>query len=137
MLSESTIAYLAGLFDGEGNIQYKQYMRKRRNNEKAYPTWSIRMEVSMTDESIIRYIHEVLKVGTVSKRPPHKTSMGKKMQYRWRCGFRDAYYVCCLFWPHSHVKLPQIQKIIDHYGAKIMNDKVVNLDDYRRVMSLE
>ena len=78
MLSESSIAYLAGLFDGEGNIQYKQYMRKRRNNEKAYPTWSIRMEVSMTDESVIRYIHEVLKVGTVSKRPPHKTSMGKK-----------------------------------------------------------
>jgi|TARA_B100001741_G_C16523937_1_gene586126 hypothetical protein len=136
-MDKTEIAYLAGLFDGEGNIQYKQYMRKRRNNEKAYPTWSIRMEVSMTDESIIRYIHEVLGVGTVGKRPPHKTSMGKKMQYRWRCGFRDAYYVCCLFWPYAHVKLPQIQKIIDHYGAKIMNDKVVNLDDYRAAMSLE
>ena len=34
MVSETDIAYLAGLFDGEGNIQYKQYMRQRRNNEK-------------------------------------------------------------------------------------------------------
>jgi len=75
-MEKTEIAYLAGLFDGEGNIQYKQYMRKRRNNEKAYPTWSIRMEVSMTDESIIRYIHEVLGVGTVGKRPPHKNFYG-------------------------------------------------------------
>ena len=36
MVSETDIAYLAGLFDGEGNIQYKQYMRQRRNNEKSY-----------------------------------------------------------------------------------------------------
>ena len=34
MVAETDIAYLAGLFDGEGNIQYKQYMRQRRNNEK-------------------------------------------------------------------------------------------------------
>ena len=132
MIAQTDIAYLAGLFDGEGNIQYKQYMRKRRNNEKAYPTWSIRMEVSMTDESVIRYIHQVLGVGTVSKRPPHKTSMGKKMQYRWRCGFRDAYYVCRLFWPYSHVKLPQIQKIVDHYIENDEDKKVVNLKDYKK-----
>lgn len=132
MIAQTDIAYLAGLFDGEGNIQYKQYMRKRRNNEKAYPTWSIRMEVSMTDESVIRYIHQVLGVGTVSKRPPHKTSMGKKMQYRWRCGFRDAYYVCRLFWPYAHVKLPQIQKIVDHYIENDEDKKVVNLKDYMK-----
>ena len=44
MLREADIAYIAGLFDGEGSIQYKQYMRKRPHNKKAYPTWSIRME---------------------------------------------------------------------------------------------
>jgi len=65
MVSETDIAYLAGLFDGEGNIQYKQYMRQRRNNEKPYPTWSIRMEVSMTDESTVRYLHEVLETRTM------------------------------------------------------------------------
>ena len=137
-MNETEIAYLAGLFDGEGNIQYKQYMRQRRHQEKAYPTWSIRMEMSMTDESIIRYTHEVLGVGTVGKRKNGKGSLGKKQQWRWRCGYRDAYQVCLLFWPHAHVKLEKIQKIIDHYsGGKIMNGNIVNLQRYKEAMSIE
>ena len=141
MVSETDIAYLAGLFDGEGNIQYKQYMRQRRNNEKPYPTWSIRMEVAMTDESTIRYMHEVLGVGTLTKKPRkglRKDGTKYLMQYRWRCTFRDAYYVCLLLWPHAHTKLPKIQQVIDHYSdQKIMNSKVVNLQQYREAMSLE
>ena len=57
MLSDTNLAYIAGLFDGEGSIQYKQYMRKRSHNKKAYPTWSIRMEMAMTDQSILRWVH--------------------------------------------------------------------------------
>ena len=29
------------------------------------------------------------------------------MQWKWRCTFRDAYYVCKLFWPYAHTKLPK------------------------------
>ena len=54
------IAYIAGLFDGEGCITYKQYMRKRKGQKKAYPTWSIRMEIAMTDRSVLIWLHEVL-----------------------------------------------------------------------------
>ena len=135
----SDAAYLAGLFDGEGCITYKQYMRKRKGKEKAYPTWNIQMEVSMTDEATIRYIHDVLKVGSVNKRPPHKTSMGKKMQWRWRCSYRDAYYVAKLFWPHTQTKLHKIEQIIDHYEPDeyLMNGKVVDLNEYKRKMNLE
>ena len=31
MASETNIAYVAGLFDGEGSVTYKQYMRKRKH----------------------------------------------------------------------------------------------------------
>jgi len=41
-MEEKNLAYIAGLFDGEGHIQYKQYMRQRKHNIKPYPTWSIR-----------------------------------------------------------------------------------------------
>ena len=68
MPSDTNLAYIAGLFDGEGSIQYKQYMRKRSHNKKAYPTWSIRMEMAMTDQSILRWVHEVLGVGTVGEK---------------------------------------------------------------------
>ena len=42
-MKKSDAAYLAGLFDGEGCITYKQKMKQRRPVEKAYPTWDIRM----------------------------------------------------------------------------------------------
>ena len=67
MISETDAAYVAGLFDGEGSIQYKQYDRQRKNNKKPYPTWSIRMEVSMTDRSVLLWMHSLLGCGTVNE----------------------------------------------------------------------
>ena len=137
-MKKSNAAYLAGLFDGEGCITYKQKMKQRRPIEKAYPTWDIRMEINMTHQSVIRLIHEMTGVGTVSKKPPGKGQLGRKMQWRWRCGYRDAYYVCRNIAPHSHVKLDKVQKIIDHYSdKKMMNGKVVSIKEYRKVMNLE
>jgi len=141
MIPECDRAYIAGLFDGEGCVSYKQYNRKRAHNKKAYPTWQIRLEIAMTDKSVLVWLNEVLGVGTVGeKRYKTKYTKGWKKQWRWRCSHRDAFYVCCLIWPWTHVKLPEIQKIIQHYSErklKIMNDKVVDLKEYKQLMSLE
>ena len=141
MIPETDRAYIAGLFDGEGCVSYKQYNRKRAHNKKAYPTWQIRLEIAMTDKSVLVWLNEVLGVGTVGeKRYKTKYTAGWKKQWRWRCSHRDAFYVCCLIWPWTHVKLPEIQKIIQHYSERkltIMNDKVVDLKEYKQLMSLE
>tara|TARA_R100000149_G_C5857403_1_gene124318 strand:- start:690 stop:1097 length:408 start_codon:yes stop_codon:yes gene_type:complete len=135
MIGEVDLAYIAGLIDGEGSIQYKQYMRKRKHNPKAYPTWSIRIEIAMTDRSVLIWLNEILGVGTVN---PRKVKPGKKKQWRWRCSHRQAYFVAKLIWPYVHIKLPAIQKIIEHYSKEIiMNNKVVSLEDYKKAMSLE
>ena len=95
----------------------------------------------MTDKSVLVWLNEVLGVGTVGeKRYKTKYTAGWKKQWRWRCSHRDAFYVCCLLWPWTHVKFPEIQKIIQHYSErklKIMNDKVVDLKEYKQLMSLE
>ena len=115
-MDKEKIAYLAGLFDADGSITYKQYFRShKKNSNKRYWTWYIRMELSMTNEDAVKYIYEVLTVGTIRKKPPHKTSLGKKMQYRWRCNHREALGVCKLFLPHAIVKLDKIKQIINHY----------------------
>ena len=135
MIGEVDLAYIAGLIDGEGSIQYKQYMRKRKHNPKAYPTWSIRIEIAMTDQSVLIWLNEILGVCTVN---PRKVKPGKKKQWRWRCSHRQAYFVAKLIWPYVHIKLPAIKKIIEHYSKEIiMNDKVVSLEDYKKAMSLE
>jgi len=129
------IPYIAGLFDADGNVQYKQYMKKRGEDKKAYPTWDIRLEISMTDQNVIELVHETLMVGSVRKKPPGKGQLGKKMQWRWRCGFRDALHVCKLFWPYATVKLNKIEKIINHYEPDLqgLDDNIVDLATEREM----
>ena len=95
----------------------------------------------MTDRSVLLWLHEVLGVGTLRpKNVKGKRKDGSKYlkQYKWRCTFRDAYYVCRLLWPYSHTKLPKIQQVIEHYSKDIvMNGKVVDLKKYKEAMSLE
>ena len=140
-MNDTDVAYIAGLFDGEGCVSYKQYMRKRPHNKKPYPTWQIRLEIAMTDKSILIWVNEMLGVGTVGeKRYKTRYTKGWKKQWRWRCSHRDAFKVCCLLFPYAHVKLGEIQKIIQHYSEKklkVMNDNVVSLDEYKQLMSLE
>ena len=57
-MKKSDAAYLAGLFDGEGCVTYRQIMKKRYDNP-AYKTWDIRLEINMTHQSVIRLIHEM------------------------------------------------------------------------------
>ena len=144
MKSEANIAYIAGLFDGEGSIYFaKRPEKKKKHKGKGYRisiSQRISMEITMTDESVIRWVHEVLGCGTVVRKPRkglRKDGTKYLMQYKWRCTFRDAYYVCCLLFPYAHTKLEKIQKIIDHYSGIVMNNKVVDLEEYKKAMSLE
>ena len=133
-MNDTDIAYIAGLFDGEGCVSYKQYMQKRKGRKKAYPFWQSRLEIAMTEKSILVWLCEVLGVGTVTeKRYKIKYTLGWKKQWRWRCSHRDAFKVCCLIFPYAHIKLAKIQKIIQHYSDKKLrvDDNVINLEWYK------
>ena len=141
MIPDTDKAYIAGLFDGEGSINFTRRPEKKKKH-KGKPGYrisnSLRLskEVTMTDRSVIIWLHEVLGCGTVTKKP----RKGKRvdgtnylMQYRWRCTFRDAYYVCCLIWPWAHTKLPKIQQVIEHYASQRLEGgaDIINLDEYK------
>ena len=140
MIPETDKAYIAGLFDGEGSIHFKRGVEKKKKHKgKGYRTSNslrLSMEITMTDESVLRWVHEVLGVGTLNKKPRkgrRKDGTKYLMQYRWRCTFRDAYYVCILLWPFAHTKLPKIQQVIEHYAEeKLKNKNVVDLEMYRK-----
>ena len=143
-ITSEQAAYIAGLFDGEGSIYFaKRPEKKKKHKGPGYRTsisQRISMEITMTDKSVLKWVHEVLGVGTLNKKPRkglRKDGTKFLMQYKWRCTFRDAFYVCCVLWPHAHTKLPKIQQILDHYQGKLMNDKIISLDEYKMRMSLE
>ena len=143
-ITSEQAAYIAGLFDGEGSIYFAKRPEKKKKHKGPGFRYSnsqrISMEITMTDQSVLKWVHEVLGVGTLNKKPRkglRKDGTKFLMQYKWRCTFRDAFYVCCILWPHAHTKLPKIQQIIDHYSGKVMNDKVVSLEEYKIKMALE
>jgi hypothetical protein len=130
-VNQNDIAYIAGLFDGEGSVSYYQRKEKQKNKKKAYNYWVIRCEMSMTDQHVMEWFYKTLDVGTLTKRLPTKSWVGRKMQWRWRCGYRDAYSFAKIIWPHTQVKLHKIEQIIDHYNPEYNTAKVVALEDYR------
>ncbi len=145
MIAQTDIAYIAGLFDGEGSIHFKRGPEKKKKHKgeghRISNSMRISMEITMTDHSVLIWVHEVLGVGTLTpKKVKGRRKDGTKYlnQYRWRCTFRDAYQVCLLIWPFAHVKLPKIQQIIEHYSSeKVMGGNVVELKEYKQLMSLE
>ena len=153
MIPETDRAYIAGLFDGEGSIHFKRGIEKKKKhkNKPGYRlsnSLRLSMEITMTDRSVLEWVHEVLGVGTLTDKPrkgKRKDGTPYLKQYKWRCTFRDAYFVCCIIWPWAHTKLPKITKVIQHYDPGTcgtynrpkMNGKVVDLQTYKEMMNLE
>ena len=135
-------AYIAGLFDGEGSIHIRRGIEKKKKHKgkpgyRLSNSMRISMEITMTDRSVIMWVHEVLGVGTFT---PKKVK-GNRVdgtpylkQWRWRCTFRDCLQVCKKLWPHAIVKLHDIEKVIDHYEPHIqdLNDNVVDIQWYKQ-----
>ena len=141
MVSDVDKAYIAGLFDGEGSIHIKRAIEKKKKHKgkpgfRLSNSMRINMEITMTDRSVLIWLHEVLGVGTL--RPKKVKGVRKDgtpylKQYKWRCVFRDAFYVCCLLWPFAHTKLHKIQQVIEYYtNEKINVDNIVDLADFKR-----
>ena len=119
---QENIAYIAGLFDGEGSLHINRKPEKKKKHKgKGYRMTNamrISMEIAMTDEDIIRWVHDVLKVGSVIRRNVkglNKAGKPYKTQWRWRCTFRDTLSVCTLIGPYAKVKKDKLQKVINHY----------------------
>ena len=95
------------------NVELKKKKKHKGKGHRISNSLRLSMEITMTDKSVLTWVHEVLGCGTLTKKPrkgKRKDGTPYLMQWRWRCTFRDAYYVCCLIWPWSHTKLPKIQQ---------------------------
>ena len=112
------LAYMAGLFDGEGSVDYKKRFHKRKNKPRAYWYQCITCEMAMTDKPVMVWFHENIQLGVLRILIKSKQAGGKphhKDQWRWRCAHRDAYKFAKLIIPYARVKRKKLQQIIKHY----------------------
>ena len=125
-MNTNDAAYIAGLFDNQGTVEYVKRKQHRKGKKKAYNYWCIRCEMSMPDREVMEWVHETIGNGTLNKREAKKT-------WRWRCSYRDALTFVKIIWPYAIVKLHKIEQIIDHYEprAQELGDNVVDLESER------
>jgi hypothetical protein len=117
-------AYVAGIIDGEGYIEYTQRQRIRhdRKGKPVHKVWNIRLEVPQVDGRLIDYLMETTGEGARDmKHYPDKDQW--QDQHRWRVGYRGVYRVLKQVDKYLIVKREKAKLVTDHYD-KIFSKKV-------------
>ena len=114
-------AYVGGIIDGEGHVEFKWHDRIRRDR-KGHPTYRtliIRLEVPQVDKRLIDWLMEITKEGTrdIKRYPTHPTWHD---QHRWRCGYHGVYRVLKQVYPYLIMKKQKAKLVIDHYDKKFI-----------------
>jgi len=112
-------AYVGGIIDGEGCIEFKWANRIRRDRKgtPTYRTLIVRLEVPQVDKRLIDYLMEITKEGTrdIKRYPKHPTHQD---QHRWRVGYHGVYRVLKQVYPYLIVKKEKAKQLIDYYDKK-------------------
>ena len=112
-------AYVGGIIDGEGCIEFKWANRIRRDRKgtPTYRTLIVRLEVPQLVNRLIDYLMEITKEGTrdIKRYPKHPTHQD---QHRWRVGYHGVYRVLKQVYPYLIVKKQKAKLVIDHYDKK-------------------
>ena len=117
-------AYVAGIIDGEGSIEYVQRDRIRhdRPGKPVHKVWNIRLEVPQVDGRLIDYLIETTAEGTRDMK--HFPDNDKwHDQHRWRVAHRGVYRVLKQVDKYLIVKKEKAKLVVDHYD-KIFSKKV-------------
>jgi hypothetical protein len=98
-VGRETLAYVAGLFDGEGCVNFTQAGAQR--------TWVIRVMIRNTDRKVIDYL-QVLFGGRIETKALHRDNPTWKASYCWRLDWDMAINFLVAIEPWVRIKREQI-----------------------------
>ena len=118
-MSSTEAAYVAGIIDGEGWVEYRYVNRKRntRPGKPVYRTLIVRMEVPQVDGRLIDYLMATTDEGNRDMKHFPKNPNAQD-QHRWRVSHHGVYRVLKQVYNHLIVKKEKAKLVIDHYDKK-------------------
>ena len=121
--NEQEVAYIAGLFDGEGSIC------TRKNSSKDMDSRTLDLKIAITDPQPL-YLCKRIFGGQIR---PHKTYGNYKPQYSWRIGYRKAETFLRFVEPYLTIKKEKANLALSflafgrgHYPAKLALAKLIS-----------
>ena len=123
-MTPTECAYVAGIIDGEGWVEYKR-KKVRRNTRPGKPTHNvliIRLEVPQVDGRLIDYLMKTTDEGNRDmKHYPTRPTWND--QHRWRASHHGVYRIMKQIYPYLIVKREKAKMIIDHYDEKFKKSR--------------
>ena len=118
-MSPTEAAYVAGIIDGEGWIEFRRKPMKR-NNRPGKPIHNvliIRMEVPQVDGRLIDYLMTTTDEGNrdIKRFPKNPTYQD---QHRWRVSHHGVYRILKQVFKYLIVKKEKAKLVVDHYDKK-------------------
>jgi hypothetical protein len=110
MTTETDLAWLAGIIDGEGAVRIRQ-AKQRNGSYRPQPC----IAVAMTHYETVQRCYDLTKMGSMCE---PKQKPGNKDQLRWTAVSRQALAVAKMVVPYAVTKRAELQMIIDHYGQE-------------------
>jgi hypothetical protein len=119
MLRDDAI-YLAGLFDGEGCVQFLRRNRKKTKKKRTcyYNGLVCSLDIAMTDKATIYHVKKITGFGSVNIRIKNKSPSSKphwKDQWRWNVSHRQAYEIAKHIAPFAVTKQEKLLEIVNYY----------------------
>ena len=118
-MSPTERAYVAGIIDGEGWVEYR-YVNRTRNTRPGKPTYRtliVRMEVPQVDGRLIDYLMATTDEGNRDMKYFPKNPNAQD-QHRWRVSHHGVYRILKQIYKHLIVKREKAKLVIDHYDKK-------------------
>ena len=97
--TRENLAWMAGIFEGEGYVQGRKRSYKRKDG-RTFSTVGYRITVSMTDEDIIRRFYKLAGLGNFNgpRLSPSMAAKGRKPIYDYTASGVDAYALVMAMW---------------------------------------
>ncbi len=115
---KTSIAYLAGLFDGEGSINI---FKQAKKEDRVYPRYFLEISIINTHKGVLQWVLENfggrLSIEQEPKRH-HRT-------WRWRASSNEAYHVLLAMFPYLLVKKEQARVAIE-FQERLLAFKACN-----------
>lgn len=106
-LTTEELAYLAGIFDGEGCVQLNLWKNSVR----------VKAEITNTSRTLIDWILATTKVGAVSTR---KASGNRRICYRWCVSCNQAIELLIQIRPWLLIKSAQVDLILEWHKLEML-----------------
>ena len=108
------LAYIAGLFDGDGSVGLHRCGWYKLTGE---PKYTLRIRIANSDVRVLEWIRDTVGFGWVKEKKPSPKTHWTKRQYEYTVTGRKARRFAEMILPYLRIKRNKVETLLDEVGG--------------------